>query len=488
MQLKIYAASRSISATIPDDYGAKGESLKTLIQFHNGESVLRGNLLSRYTFGFHFVFPVLAAIFAMFLAFSVIGNIELAKIRLIIDGKKDSSVEREDQTINEAQHSQLNMRIVITVICSYLFLLYVIILDCVAIASRTMVDKEIFHSPSRKLDESEPLRLEFGIPILLFVEDFIVSSTIVVIGFIKICRCKKLSWYFVLFGPAMCIVIHSYHILIGFIHSPHHASSVLVFYGLMVIFFIITLKTFYYTFSHWCAVIYKNNPEKSQDQKSDQPKDNSPPSTPVPSPQAIATSLELQSESPESQQPIVTVQSEETGKNTPTHPQDFAAQHKNDESQEPIHHQLAKKFFICCGCILKCQHQCKLSVLIAIAVILALLFVFLVYLFVLVPINNAIDDAPSRIVSINQTLGVIIGIFIAFKIFDRKTYKSFLDYLVKARTSQLESDQVKDIQENEKEALTEWKKKSNDSKREDVARIILKYYTKPEDSSEDQNS
>ena len=108
----------------------------------------------------------------------------------------------------------------------------------------------------------------------------------------------------------------------------------------------------------------------------------------------------------------------------------------------------------------------------------------IVYFFVLVPINNAVDDAPNRILSINQTILIIIGILITFKIFNSQKSKNFLDYLAKAKTSQLNPKKSKNETESQ-DIVTKWKTKSSEEKREDVAGIILNYYTKAEDSSED---
>ena len=393
----------------------------------------RGELLSRYTFGFQIIFPLLVAIFAGFLMFSLIGNKTLAQIRLILDDKnniKMSDFERHTHKAEEAKHSQLNMRIYMTIICCYLFTVYVFILDCFAAGSRTMVDEEIFHNPSLNLThDSVPLHLEFGIPYVFLIEDLIVLIVISVGGIIKLFCFEKLSWYFVLVGPAMCIVVHSYHILIGFIHTPHHATSVLVFYGLVIIFFMVTLKTFYNAFSYLYLLMYTRCGVKSEDKN------------------ISDLTLEAQISGDTAEQPST---------HPPVAPQNSTSTRNNaSKSKWKIH-------------IPESQHCCKFFLLSIIATVLALLLVFLVYLFVLVPINNAVDDAPNRIVTINQTILIIIGILITFKIFNSQKGKSFLDYLAKAKINQLEDSD-----------LTTWLMKSDEGKREDVAGIIVKYYEKP---------
>ena len=104
--------------------------------------------------------------------------------------------------------------------------------------------------------------------------------------------------------------------------------------------------------------------------------------------------------------------------------------------------------------------------------------------FVLVPINNAVDDALNRVLSINQMILIIIGILITFKIFNSQKSKTFLDYLAKAKTSQLNPKKSKNENESQ-DIVTKWKMKSSEERREDVAGIILNYYIKAEDSSED---
>ena len=82
----------------------------------------------------------------------------------------------------------------------------------------------------------------------------------------------------------------------------------------------------------------------------------------------------------------------------------------------------------------------------------------------MVPINDAIDDAPDRIISINQTVLILFGAAITYKFFnDRKD--TFFDLLVKAQGRYLADNEG-------------WIRKSTKQKRESVAGIILNFYAR----------
>ena len=443
MQLKIYASKREISASIPNDYDAKGESLSTLLAFHNEETALRGSFLSEYTLSVQIIYPILVGVFAWFLMYSQFGIKSLALIRAEADNPIPVNQQEPHRPKNSnAEHSQQNFRIHMTIICCFCSLAYVLFLDIVAVVHRHSVNKLIFYNPSiqNRIYDSTPLQIEYSIPIVILVQDLIVVSVMILILFVgsaaEIRGWKWFTWYYVLFGPAMCIVIHSYHILIGFIHTPQHATSILIFYGIVVLFYMVTLRTFYYFFSKCCVQIIKDTKKKNKDTK------------------------------------------------------------KKDKDTNECANLKECTQNGCCKHVCH-QHTCKFLILFAIASVLPLFIAYLAFLFILVPINNAIDDAPSQIVAINQTILIIIGILITFKIFKDKK-DSFLDYLVKAEKNRIYAEANNGSKANNEPSETEskaavsaekekWEKKSQNEKREYVADIILEHF-KPQKSMDHGSS
>ncbi len=85
------------------------------------------------------------------------------------------------------------------------------------------------------------------------------------------------------------------------------------------------------------------------------------------------------------------------------------------------------------------------------------------------PINNVIDDAPERILSINQTVVILFGAAITYKIYQDRKFETFLDYLVRAVTNKdkIEDRHFKDIKTDT------WEKMSRNERRKEVAYVAL---------------
>ena len=89
--------------------------------------------------------------------------------------------------------------------------------------------------------------------------------------------------------------------------------------------------------------------------------------------------------------------------------------------------------------------------------------VFVVILFILVPINLALENAPNRLFGINQTILVFIGAAITYKLYRNQKSKTWFDHVVEANKSYLE----------EKEADLCNKKEKTD-KESEIGRLIIK--------------
>ena len=678
MQLKLYAAKQSIAASIDDDYSAKGENLTTLLDFHKSDE--GGKNLSYYTFAFQFVVPFLAIFFLGNLLYHYIQNKTLHPVRFDADEIDEKKHEFENLKISTA-----NMSIYVMIVCSYLFVVYVVILDCIAVNKRAFfVNEEIYH-PKADNGNNTKLQLEFGIPSLLLAEDLLVLIMMVALSCMKLCTsCRKeklgdcsssvcycslerlqtVQWYNIIVGPVFCIVIHSYHILVGFIHSPHHATSILVFYALVIVTYIVTLKSAYHNLfkayislkksdSCWsllccyfwlCCILEKIPPTSTQpgtvppptQPASTQPGTVPPPTQPAstqpgaapPPTQPASTQLQPGAAPPPTQpsstqpgaappptQPSLTqpraapppmqpastqpgaappptqpsstqpraapppmqpastqpgaappsMQSSSTQPGAappptqpsltqpraapppmqpastqpgaappPTQPsstqpraapppmqpastQPGAAPPSMQSSStqpgaapppmqpastqpgaapppmqpastqpraappptQPPSAQSEEN-----GSTI--SHMCILFILFLLSILIGLVFVYIAFLFILVPINNVIEDAPDRILNINQTILILLGAAITYKLYQSRKFGSLLDYMVKAADKETTNEQgrkrlnefIRYAKENP------WKRNNRKQKRKAIATVILTALNKQAETQE----
>ena len=208
--------------------------------------------------------------------------------------------------------------------------------------------------------------LEFGIVFLIFAEDVVV--VLAMFSFFCIIGCvsststsDKHCWSMYVYsplGPVMFVVIHSHQILIGFIHAPYHASSVLIFYGIVALGFLYSYRVFHNFFSTLCDC-------------------------------CISSDLL-----------------------------------KNDCFYTFLFFVFSAISFIFCG-----------------------LLVFIVTFFVLVPIDNAIDDAPTQLFSIERTVVILAAITVTYKIYSNRSH-TLLTYIMKAKDKKVRDGGSGSTEEN----------------------------------------
>ena len=257
------------------------------------------------------------------------------------------------------KRDSVEVTILSAVIGSATFCLYVIALDITAMYNAlNTVDASVmeYYTPDTGITN---FSLEFGIVFLMFVEDLCVVFVMVVFCCIIAC-CEKWQdascnpWSVLVYltlGPVMCVVIHAYHIMIGFIHAPHHAGSVLIFYGIVTLVFVYFYQAFHSAFKIMvnCCI-------------------------------------------------------------------DKCCSDKNMFSKQK--HLFFSYFFLFLFAI--------------ISIITSGLLVFIVAFFVLVPIDNAIDDAPSELFGIEQTVILLLAITVTYKVYSRKS-DTLLSFIVRAK-------------------------------------------------------
>ena len=236
-------------------------------------------------------------------------------------------------------------------------------------------------------NEKQLFELEYSVPIVILCYDLVIF--IIMVAFIIYNRFGAINkkWYHVIFAPVACIVVHFYHIIIAFIHTPQHATSILIFYALVVLIFYVTLKAAYHNLfklyhSEIIAACLKNH---------------------LPS-CCLKCSMKVSSE----------VSSWECWKH-------FAA--KKIQPPTCTREDICRYFWVpCCyyfytvddngrevGTKCKFRYAIVITIMSCLAVFIAGFIVFIVILFILIPINMAIDDAPARLLSIHQTILLFIG-------------------------------------------------------------------------------
>ena len=136
-------------------------------------------------------------------------------------------------------------------VCSCTIVVYVVGLDIAALGRSGALTKEkIFNWYPVNNDI---MTQQWAIPLVMLIQDVLICVCTFTFTLLMLCECTKykefvIKWCeskcsklklkekkcdsaFVLLGPISCIVVHSFHILVGFIHTPYHATSVLVLYA-----------------------------------------------------------------------------------------------------------------------------------------------------------------------------------------------------------------------------------------------------------------
>ena len=374
------------------------------------------------------------------------------------------------------------------VICSVTFVVYVIALDIVAIINRnTEVSSDIFFKPNQ--NESKygniilAFELEYSIPSLMLAYDFVIFLTMVVGLICKRCGLKK-KWYHIGIAPASCIVVHSYHILVGFIQAPHHAASILIFYAVTVFIFYVTFKAAYYNLFQMFQRLTSNE-------------------------ESWKTCVKICNNClcicpcicfvllfwpciillPFCQS-LFSLWTDDACRKC-WNWSCCTCTHNNLQPAGRFASCLAWVFCIGCKCgssnrcccrLFSCcryennycekyrlPHPIVLLIISFMSVFLSLVMVFVVVLFILVPINMAIDDAPARLFSINQTGLVFIGAAITYKLYRNRTgASSIIEQIVKANKEYLAMDG-----NGTEDERTEWNKSEKADKESKIAILMI---------------
>ncbi len=376
---------QKVLSPITDSYSAKGENLTTLEIFHSGKNpaIYKGEVVAKYEFLFQIFFPILLFFFLGGLSQHVFENDTkkfFKNVRAYFSNQNNNNPQTEKNVhgIYKITASKKNMYIYMMVIGSLTFVTYVIILDCIGINKRSyFVNADIFYRPNKDSkfgSFSEIFQLEYWIPNVMLIYDLLIwiGAVLTILSFLC-CNCCKKRWYHIIMAPFACIIVHSYHILIGFIQSPHHAASILIFYAIIFLVFFVTLKATYYNLFECITTNGEGNRYLPNDEE--------------------------------------------------------------QEGEEGLEH-VKKVYNFLYG--KRLPHLVVFFIMSFISVALALIMVYIVYLFIIVPINMAIEDAPAQLFSINQTILVLIGAAITYKLYrNNKSSSNIVEQLVKANKQYL---------------------------------------------------
>ena len=438
---------QQVNAKITDSYNAKGVSLETLKKFHNGDgqsiAVQRGAYLSKYTIVFQVLFPIIVIVFLGSLSHHLVENDNTGFFRKIRDAiDHPGIVVNENHTadihsIKKVKVSAQNMHILILVVCSVTFVVYVLGLDIAAVHNRHVeVTEPIYYNPyapgfnSTLYDNVEALfQLEYSIPIIMLLYDLLIFC-VMVIGLIHIrCGLKK-KLYHVGIAPVACIVVHSYHILVGFLHSPYHASGILIFYSIVFFVYFVTMRAAYYNLYQLMS-----------------------------KPKACCAWLKNCFDS-------------------------LCCECKRDQPTKEKLYQTVCCWIFCLageaereglGCckfdetycsLYKFPHLLVLTVLCLLSILISVVLVFVVIIFILVPINMAIENAPNRLFGISQTILVFIGAAITYNLYRSQKTKTLFDHIVEANKSYLNDTTTG----NE---VTKWNNKEKLDKEIEMGKLII---------------
>lgn len=183
------------------------------------------------------------------------------------------------------------------------------------------------------------------------------------------------------FCPMFCIIAHSPYIAVAYLNDGNHASSIFIYYSILIYVFFGLI----WLFVHWCQhQLYPKEEVVEGDSTAYQ----------------NAETDELQPTEETVEDDGTPDPKKETGK------------------------------YCCCikqsnfCCIKKCKDRCcTVKTLIIIFLFFAILFllgiaVLIACYLVLIPINMAVSNAPSRVLSIYQSGGFLIGSIIVYKVID----------------------------------------------------------------------
>lgn len=140
--------------------------------------------------------------------------------------------------------------LIIATICT-VFTLGTVIADSMALWEYTQLPKDVESYISYNSNEFTYLH---AIPVLMLVYDILSLAFIFPFIIKSFCynELKLSGLLYTLLSPLTCLATHSFHIIFAFINNPYHATSVLLFFLMILYLQIIVFQTIYYYVSPLC--------------------------------------------------------------------------------------------------------------------------------------------------------------------------------------------------------------------------------------------
>ena len=101
-------------------------------------------------------------------------------------------------------------------------------------------------------------------------------------------------------------------------------------------------------------------------------------------------------------------------------------------------------------------------------------------MFVVLPVNIALDEAPNRLITFYQSTVVVFVAYISYWLLIKEP-ASPLDFLIKVKDSRLQKKKWNNLNEEEKK----WAKKTTEEKEGQIAELLEKIILKHSGSSQE---
>ena len=401
MQLQLYAERGNPNIVLQDTYDAKAYNKKSLIALTQANNQRIQNVI------------ICTAIFVFLFSF-VIFLLTFCALCFSTDHKSLT----ESRWVKEIK---TNLETVISLsVVSFIVNIYIFSLTASAVGFwRNRLDDELnlFHTiDTLKSQNIASVSIAVVLDILCLIL-LLIITVISVIIYKQIILVNYKEYVPVILSltvlcPLFCIITHSPYIIVAYLNDGSHASSIFIYYTILVYVFF----GFTRLFVHWCrqAILKqeKNNGNPGSTEKKTGTLQTETPSTQETSAGNVNQHAGTQRQSASHSEPHPS-----NGHTTPssftqvTPPSNHQTENPSSEPHPSNGHTTPSSS---CGC-----HR-RILTLIALAIgtllfLLGLVVLITCYL-VLIPINRAISDAPNQLLSIYQSGGFLIGSFIVYKV------------------------------------------------------------------------
>ncbi len=248
----------SISPKITDAYNPKADNIYTLKDWHKQNEIVTMYLISDQS---------LVPIFVLVSSFLAILYFLYAKTHSF--GERINTLSNSDHSRDEGFEMRSNLYIITST--SIMFSVYAIMMSIIACSK----GKDDVHKEFKKWFNTNETYFKdlFHLSTAILIEDILYSSVIFIgvvtsiviniairrandsndYGCIAKCicivnKCKDIESFhwelhvFFLLLPITTVAVHGNHILIGFIHTPYHATGIGTLYGIVIVTCIAILK------------------------------------------------------------------------------------------------------------------------------------------------------------------------------------------------------------------------------------------------------